>query len=164
MSTDFDYRINILLIGNATVGKTSLLLRYTDSPMNTSYLPTIGVEYSLKTIEHQGTRFRLQIWDLSGQERFRAITYTYYRGAGGILLVYSCDDFESFESILHWFEKIHQHAPENVPMVLIGNKSDSENRKISWEQGNSLANKLRIPFFETSAKFDLNISKPSQPV
>ncbi|RYR03172.1 hypothetical protein Ahy_B06g082010 isoform A [Arachis hypogaea] len=93
---DYDYLIKLLLIGDSGVGKSCLLLRFSDGSFTTSFITTIGIDFKIRTIELDGKRIKLQIWDTAGQERFRTITTAYYRGAMGILLVYDVTDESSF--------------------------------------------------------------------
>lgn len=86
-----------------------------------------------------GSRVKLQIWDTAGQERFKTITQTYYKGAMGIVLTYSIDDRSSFNDIENWMKQIKMHAGFNVVKVLVGNKSDSEKREVTVEEGLKLA-------------------------
>jgi Ras-related protein Rab-8A len=107
-----------------------------------------------------GKQVKLQIWDTAGQERFRTITTSYFRGAQGILLVYDVTDPVSFSNINNWMSQIHQHADLHVNKILIGNKCDmDEERKVSVEEGRGLAEKYKIPFFETSAKSKVNVGE-----
>uniref|UniRef100_A0A9I9D609 Ras-related protein RABE1c-like n=1 Tax=Cucumis melo TaxID=3656 RepID=A0A9I9D609_CUCME len=98
---DYDYLIKLLLIGDSGVGKSCLLLRFSDGSFTTSFITTIGIDFKIRTIELDGKRIKLQIWDTAGQERFRTITTAYYRGAMGILLVYDVTDESSFNSKYH---------------------------------------------------------------
>ena len=112
----------------------------------------------MKTIEIDEKKIKIQIWDTAGQERFKTITQTYYKGAMGIILAYSVDDRDSFLNIESWMKQIKQHANENVCMLLVGTKSDIPNRIVSLEEGKRLAESYGIPFYETSAKKDMNIN------
>ncbi|KAJ8538363.1 hypothetical protein K7X08_014903 [Anisodus acutangulus] len=96
---DYDYLIKLLLIGDSGVGKSCLLLRFSDGSFTTSFITTIGIDFKIRTIELDGKRIKLQIWDTAGQERFRTITTAYYRGAMGILLVYDVTDESSFNRV-----------------------------------------------------------------
>ena len=100
----------------------------------------------------------MQIWDTAGQERFKTITQTYYRGAMGIVLTYACNDMDSFNNVDSWMSQIKTHASHEVQMILVANKSDMPDRAVSTEQGQELASKYGIPFFETSAKEDINVN------
>ncbi|KAG6678313.1 hypothetical protein I3843_14G072500 [Carya illinoinensis] len=128
---DYDYLIKLLLIGDSGVGKSCLLLRFSDGSFTTSFITTIGIDFKIRTIELDGKRIKLQIWDTAGQERFRTITTAYYRGAMGILLVYDVTDESSFNNIRNWIRNIEQHASDNVNKILVGNKADMDESKRS---------------------------------
>lgn len=113
----------------------------------------------IKGLALDGKNVKLQIWDTAGQERFRTITQTYYKGAMGILLTYDCTDEGSFSSIRNWTQQIKLHASAQVAKVLIGNKCDRPDRKITREQGEALARELEMPFFEASAKNNINVQE-----
>ena len=106
------------------VGKSCLLLRYSDDSFTSSFITTIGIDFKIKSILIEESKVKLQIWDTAGQERFRTITTAYYRGAMGILLVYDVSDENSFTNVRNWMRQIDQNAAENVNRVLIGNKAD----------------------------------------
>lgn len=106
------------------VGKSCLLLRYSDDSFTSSFITTIGIDFKIKSIMCGDAKVKLQIWDTAGQERFRTITTAYYRGAMGILLVYDVADENSFTNVRNWMRQIDQNAAENVNRVLIGNKCD----------------------------------------
>ncbi|XP_057721003.1 ras-related protein RABE1d-like [Arachis stenosperma] len=158
---DYDYLIKLLLIGDSGVGKSCLLLRFTDDTFTTSFITTIGIDFKIRTVELDGKRIKLQIWDTAGQERFRTITSAYYRGAMGILLVYDITDESSFENIRNWIRNIEEHASDNVNRILVGNKADMDESKrvVPTSKGQALANEYGIKFFETSAKTNLNVEK-----
>ncbi|RHZ49998.1 hypothetical protein Glove_508g12 [Diversispora epigaea] len=156
----YDYLIKLLLIGDSGVGKSCLLLRFSDDSFTPSFITTIGIDFKIRTIELDGKRIKLQIWDTAGQERFRTITTAYYRGAMGILLVYDVTDERSFNNIRNWFSNIEQHATEGVNKILIGNKCDwIEKMAITKEQGQALADEFGIKFLETSAKANINVEE-----
>jgi len=111
------------------VGKSCLLLRFSDGSFTTSFITTIGIDFKIRTIELDGKRIKLQIWDTAGQERFRTITTAYYRGAMGILLVYDVTDESSFNNIRNWIRNIEQHASDSVNKILVGNKADMDESK-----------------------------------
>lgn len=156
----FDMQIKLLMIGDSGVGKTCLLLRYANDSFSPTFITTIGIDFKIKTIELDGKVIKLQIWDTAGQERFRTITTSYFRGAQGILLVYDVTDRGSFENIRNWVAQIQQHADLNVNKVLIGNKCDVPEAQIvvMEEEGRKLAEEYGIPFFQTSAKQNVNVT------
>ncbi|CAM8961786.1 unnamed protein product [Rhodiola kirilowii] len=158
---DYDYLIKLLLIGDSGVGKSCLLLRFSDDSFTTSFITTIGIDFKIRTVELDGKRIKLQIWDTAGQERFRTITTAYYRGAMGILLVYDVTDESSFNNIKNWIRNIEQHASDNVNKVLVGNKADMDESKraVPTAKGQALADEYGIKFFETSAKTNLNVEQ-----
>ncbi|CAL5420093.1 unnamed protein product [Camellia sinensis] len=204
---DYDYLIKLLLIGDsgegqyklndidmyspflyerkngeARVGKSCLLLRFSDGSFTTSFITTIGIDFKIRTIELDGKRIKLQIWDTAGQERFRTITTgsiishfccykvfsssspssaAYYRGAMGILLVYDVTDESSFNNIRNWIRNIEQHASDNVNKILVGNKADMDESKraVPTSKGQALADEYGIKFFETSAKTNMNVEE-----
>jgi Ras-related protein Rab-8A len=120
------------VLTSAGVGKSCLLLRYSDDSFTSSFITTIGIDFKIKSILVDESKVKLQIWDTAGQERFRTITTAYYRGAMGILLVYDVSDENSFINVRNWMRQIDQNAAENVNRVLIGNKADvdSENHSL----------------------------------
>ena len=114
MNPEYDYLFKLLLIGDSGVGKSCLLLRFADDTYSESYISTIGVDFKIRTIEHDGKTIKLQIWDTAGQERFRTITSSYYRGAHGIIVVYDVTDQDSFDNVKQWLQEIERYASENV--------------------------------------------------
>jgi Ras-related protein Rab-1A len=159
-ATEYDYLFKLLLIGDSGVGKSCLLLRFADHTYTESYISTIGVDFKIRTIELDGKTIKLQIWDTAGQERFRTITSSYYRGAHGIIVVYDVTDVESFNNVKQWLNEIDRYATENVTKLLVGNKCDLVNKKaVDYETAKDFADKLNIPFLETSAKNATNVEK-----
>mmetsp|Transcript_26175 Transcript_26175/g.80522 ORF Transcript_26175/g.80522 Transcript_26175/m.80522 type:complete len:202 (-) Transcript_26175:266-871(-) len=159
-SRPFDLQIKLLMIGDSAVGKTSLLLRYANDTFSSTFITTIGIDFKIKTIDLDGKRVKLQIWDTAGQEQFRTITRSYFRGAQGIVLVYDITDRGTFNSVRSWMSQIADHADAQVNRVLIGNKCDHESaRQVSTDEGQRLAEEYGVRFFETSAKNDVNVSE-----
>ncbi|KAJ7427532.1 Ras-related protein Rab-10 [Willisornis vidua] len=152
------------MAGESCVGKTSIVRRYTEpgSPpagaAAASYLATIGIDFKVKPVMFNDTRVKLQIWDTAGQERFHTLSTSYFRGAQGFVLVYDITDLKSFQSITMWMEDIHEKAGDEVDVILLGNKCDKESERVVPKQkGEKLAWEYGIPFFETSAKDNVNI-------
>lgn len=164
MATDkkprYDLQIKLMMIGDQAVGKTALLVRYADGDFSEVLLPTIGIDFKIKTIELQGKTVKLQIWDTAGQERFRTITQAYYRGAMGILLIYDVTNTKSWTNVRTWVRNIEGNAPQTVNKILIGNKCDlSSMRQVSKQQGEQLAREYGMKFFETSARDNSNVQE-----
>ena len=155
----YDHLFKLLIIGESGVGKTCLLLRFTDDSFTANHLTTIGIDFKIKIINLENKLIKLQIWDTAGQERFRTITKTYYKGAHGIILTYDVTDENSFKNIKNWIKQIEQNAQTNVCKVLVGNKCDKPDRKVSEEEGRKLANDFGMNLFETSAKSNQNVNE-----
>ncbi|CAL9120012.1 unnamed protein product [Musa textilis] len=160
MNTEYDYLFKLLLIGDSSVGKSCLLIRFADDSYVDSYISTIGVDFKIRTVELDGKTIKLQIWDTAGQERFRTITSSYYRGAHGIIIVYDITEMESFNNIKQWLSEIDRYASDSVCKLLVGNKCDlAEDRVVETEKAKAFADSLGIPFIETSAKDSINVEK-----
>ncbi|GAA5974009.1 hypothetical protein JCM11641_008211 [Rhodosporidiobolus odoratus] len=154
--------LKLLVIGASSVGKSSLLLRFTDetflSPDETS--ATIGVDFKVKVMERKGKRWKLSIWDTAGQERFRTLTSSYYRGAQGVILVYDITARDTFDSLASWINELDTFAgtgpaSREVVRMIVGNKVDKEfSRTVSTEEGRAFAASRDPPwlFMECSAK------------
>ena len=159
MITDYDYLFKIVIIGDSGVGKSCMLLRFADGTFTDSFISTIGVDFKIKTLNIDNKKIKLQIWDTAGQDRFKSITSSYYRGAHGIILVYDITDNDSFRNIEKWLGDIERYGLKDVNKLLIGNKCDlTEKRVVEYEKGKQLANDLNIIFIETSAKDSTNIN------
>jgi len=159
-ASEYDYLFKLLLIGDSGVGKSCLLLRFADHAYTESYISTIGVDFKIRTIDLDGKTIKLQIWDTAGQERFRTITSSYYRGAHGIIVVYDVTDMDSFNNVKQWLNEIDRYACENVNKLLVGNKCDLVHKRVvDTETAKAFAEKLEIPFLETSAKAATNVEK-----
>ena len=128
-NTTHDYMFKLVLIGDSEVGKTQLLLRYTKNQFTLRPVPTIGVEFVAQTVRFDDHVIRAQIWDTAGQDRYRAITSTYYRQAIGVLLVYDISRKVSFDNINRWLTEVRDHADEKAEIILVGNKSDLEDKR-----------------------------------
>ena len=158
-SHKYDFLFKLLIIGESGVGKTCLLLRFTDDSFTANHLTTIGIDFKIKIITIENKLIKLQIWDTAGQERFRTITKTYYKGAHGIILTYDVTDQNSFKNIRNWIKQIEANAQTNVCKVLVGNKCDKPDRVVTEEEGRKLASDFNMSFFETSAKTNQNVNE-----
>uniref|UniRef100_A0A915LLN5 Ras-related protein Rab-35 n=1 Tax=Meloidogyne javanica TaxID=6303 RepID=A0A915LLN5_MELJA len=131
-SRDYDFLFKLLIIGDSGVGKSSLLLRFSDNTFSANYITTIGVDFKIRTITVKGYKVKLQIWDTAGQERFRTITSTYYRGTHGVVVVYDVTTQDSFANVKRWLHEIETNC-ENVQRILVGNKLDEPTRRVVSE-------------------------------
>ena len=160
VAVNFDYLFKYIIIGDAAVGKSNLLLRYTHGQFKPEYQLTIGVEFGAKNISILNKTYRIQIWDTAGQENFRSITRAYYKNSACALVVYDITNRESFDNVSTWIEDCRNQSPQTIFMVLVGNKTDLElenKRAVSFEEGQELAEKNKMMFFETSAKSGKNV-------
>jgi len=146
--------LKILIIGESGVGKSSLLLRFTDDQFDPELAATIGVDFKVKVMDQQGNKVKLAIWDTAGQERFRTLTPSYYRGAQGAILVYDVSSRESFSKVEDWLNELETYSTNHdLIKMLVGNKCDKEaERMVSKEEGQKCARKYQMMFIEASAK------------
>ena len=155
----YDYLMKFIIIGDSGVGKTCFLMRFADDSFTTSHISTIGIDFKIKPITIDGKNIKLQIWDTAGQDRFRTITQTYYKGAMGVILAYDCTDENSFNNVRSWIKQLEAHATPGVCKVLVGNKSDSPNKKVDPSRGEELAKEYGMNFFDASAKNNINVKE-----
>ncbi|CAJ2666036.1 ras-related protein RABB1b [Trifolium pratense] len=156
----YDYLFKYIIIGDTGVGKSCLLLQFTDKRFQPVHDLTIGVEFGARMLTIDSRPIKLQIWDTAGQESFRSITRSYYRGAAGALLVYDITRRETFNHLASWLEDARQHANPNMTITLIGNKCDlSHRRAVSKEEGEQFAKENGLLFMEASAKTAQNVEE-----
>ncbi|KAJ3435906.1 ras-related protein rab-2-a [Anaeramoeba flamelloides] len=156
----FNYLYKFVIIGDSGVGKSCILLQFTDHRFQALHDLTIGVEFGARLIDIEGEKIKLQIWDTAGQESFRSITRSYYRGAAGALLVYDITRRETFNHLVSWLEDARQHSSKDLKIMLVGNKLDLDyKREVSYEEGLTFAQEHNLTFVETSAKSSQNIEE-----
>ena len=152
-SGSFDHIFKILLIGDAGVGKSSILLRFTDDTFEEQMASTIGVDFRVKTVAIGGKKNKLTIWDTAGQERFRTLTSSYYRGCHGIILVFDMNEREAFEHLQRWLEELELYTTnQHAVKLLVGNKKDVNQREVSDVEAQNFARKQGMMYIEASAK------------
>ena len=156
----FDIKFKILVFGESTSNKASLIRRYTKDQFGGIYLNTVGIDFQDKLIQIEDKKVKLQIWDTAGQERFRNVAKNYFQNTQGFVLVYNITDRQSFEKLSFWLEQIKLNASEKVKIVLVGNNCDLANeRKVSIEEAEEFAKKNNMKFFEASPKEGTNVNE-----
>ena len=159
-NNNYDMIFKIVLIGDSSVGKTNILSKYISDEYDPDTQATIGVELSTKNYTFDNNEVKVQIWDTAGQEKYRSITSSYYKGAHGCLLVYDITRKVTFENIDKWLAEIKLSSNNEINMVLIGNKCDLEDkREVSIEEAQNKAKLLNMAFMETSALNGTNVEK-----
>jgi len=157
---DYDHLFKLLMIGDSDVGKSSILLRFTEDKFDEEHPCTIGVDFKIKLVSFAGKKINLTIWDTAGQEKFRSLTSSYYRGTQGIVLVYDVTRRESFSNLEQWLNEIEMYSSNaEVVKLLVGNKVDKENREVTYEEGKAFAKAKNMLFIECSAKTRLGIQQ-----
>lgn len=156
---DYKFLFKVVLVGNAGVGKTCLVRRFTQGLFPPGQGATIGVDFMIKTVEIGNEKVKLQIWDTAGQERFRSITQSYYRSAHALILVYDISCQPTFDCLPDWLREIEEYASSKVLRVLVGNKIDREDREIPTHVGEDFAQRHSMYYLETSAKEAENVER-----
>ena len=154
--------IKIMTLGNSSVGKTSIILKYIDNEFSVNYLSTLGIDFKQKKIKlKDGKEVNLRIFDTAGQEKFKSGSVGFIKKTDGIILMYDISNSESFESTNNWLASIKEFGKEKLPVILVGNKCDlpDDERKISFKEGKDKADEFKTPFYETSCKEGKNINE-----
>ena len=163
MANNYNYLFKYIIIGDPSVGKSNILMKFAHNKFTDEYQATIGVEFGAKNIAFNSQIYRIQIWDTAGQENFRSITRAYYKNSVCALVVYDITSRESFEHVQNWIQDIKDQSPKTVLIVLVGNKVDlEENRVVSYDEGSEFAVKNGLIFEETSAKSGQGIEEVFQ--
>ena len=151
--------LKLLTLGNSCVGKSSIVIRYTENKFYSSYLTTIGVDFLRKVITVGDKEINLQIWDSAGQEKYNSISKQYYNKADGIILVFDLNSRMSFDGMMNWLEEIEVSTAKGIPIVIVGNKCDLATREITTDEAYEFAETKNIPYFETSAMTGHNVNE-----
>ena len=159
---NYDEKCQLLIIGDSTVGKTSILSRYSNGTFNASYLATVGLDNFTKDEIINNKTVRIKMWDTAGQERYKSLTKGFFRNAQGIMVVYDVTNSETFENLKYWINSIKTHMDseiDKIAIIIIGNKIDAEEREIKYEEAELFCKDHNYPYFETSAKTGKNINE-----
>ena len=160
---EYSYSVKFIIVGDSSVGKSNILLRFSRNIFDSGHQATLGIEFANKHLIYNNTDYLVQIWDTAGQENFRSVTRAYYKASAVAMVVYDITKEESFEHIKTWLSDCKELAPNTVLLVLVGNKTDlEEQRVISKERGENLAKENNMLFFETSAKLGDGIEQAFQ--
>ena len=148
----------IILLGDSSVGKTSLILRFCDDKFMEIGTSTIGVDTKTKDVIHNGKKIQLEIWDTAGEERFRTLAKNSYQGSDGIILVYDITQKKTFNNIKHWYDNIKNNIDiDKVAIILVGNKSDLPDPQVKKESSEKFCEQYNLQLIETSCKENINV-------
>ena len=152
---NYDKTCQLLIIGDTSVGKTSILTRYTNGTFKEEYLATVGLDYHTKIEDINNQTIQIKLWDTAGQERFKSLTQNLFRNAEGVLLVFDITKNETFYGLKDWISSIKKNIDSQsvfMPIIILGNKIDLEGREVSTEDAEKFAKENNYKYFETSAK------------
>lgn len=145
--------LKLLMIGESNVGKSSILLRFTEDEFHENMQSTVGMDYRTKQVTIDGNTVKLAIWDTAGQERFRTLTPSYYRDGQGAILVYDVTDRVTFMKLETWLNELNTYCNKtDIIKMIVGNKIDLPNREVSTEEGLQFARRHQTLYIESSAK------------
>ena len=150
--SEYYYSVKFIIVGDSSVGKSNILLRFSRNVFDPGHQATLGIEFANKHLLYNNNDYLVQVWDTAGQENFRSVTRAYYKASAVAMVVYDITNEESFQHIQTWIKDCRDLAPRTVQLILIGNKTDLEDqRAVSKEKGEELARENKMLFFETSA-------------
>uniref|UniRef100_A0A4W5K2E5 Calcium release activated channel regulator 2Ab n=1 Tax=Hucho hucho TaxID=62062 RepID=A0A4W5K2E5_9TELE len=155
-----DRLFKVVLVGNSSVGKTSLLRTFCDGRFHPSSSATVGIDYSVKTLMLDNTQVAMQLWDTAGQERYRSITKQFFRKADGVVVMYDVTLLDSFKAVRPWLINVQEAAGEGIPILLLGNKMDvTSEREVPLKDAETLAHDTRVIFYEVSVYTGYNVTE-----
>lgn len=156
-SNKSEMQVKLLLLGDQAVGKSSLMMRYTDDEFNLNIMGTAGMDLKKKNLKFKDEDVKVLIYDTAGHERFRLIAKNQYKGSKGIILIYDVTDKKSFDNVSYWINNIKETIENEVEILLVGNKIDKEGKAVPTEEGKAFADQHNVSFAETSAKTGENV-------
>jgi small GTP-binding protein len=152
--------VKVVLLGDTGVGKSSLVLRFVTKNFRPFSESTIGASFMSKLVMVNGAAVKFQIWDTAGQEKYRSLAPMYYRGAAAAILVYDVTSMQSFRKVKNWCKELQSYGPEDIVLVLAGNKVDlADQREVDAATAKRYADEIGALFLETSAKENTNVSQ-----
>ena len=157
---NYDQKCQLLIIGDSTVGKTSILSRFANGTFNSNYLATVGLDNFTKDEIIDNKTIRIKMWDTAGQERYKSLTKSFFRNAQGVMVVYDVTNSETYDNLKFWMQSIKNNmSPDmgEIPIIIMGNKIDCEDREVNAKEAESFWKEQGYPYFETSAKTGENI-------
>ncbi|MFX0103753.1 MAG: Rab family GTPase [Candidatus Hodarchaeota archaeon] len=152
------FKMKIAICGDGNVGKTSLVIQFTEKAFRSTYLPTIGVNITEKSVYYGKNCIKFVLWDIAGQAKFTTVRKHFYTGAQGVILIFDLTNPQSLGSITGWYSDVKKTLGDSFNGVVLGNKCDlKEERAVSDADAQELASSLGMPYFETSAKTGENV-------
>lgn len=159
-STSSPSKYKVVFLGDQSVGKTSIILRFMYDSFDPNYQATIGIDFLSKTMYVDDSVVRLQLWDTAGQERFRSLIPSYIKDSSFAIVVYDITSKQSFDTVQKWVEDARALRGSEVQIMLVGNKADlAEKREVPMEDAQKLSEELNVMFIEVSAKAGVNIKQ-----
>lgn len=149
--SDYDFLFKVIVVGDGAVGKTALVIRFSEGRFQDHYKMTIGVDFAIKMVEIGGKKVKLQIWDTGGQERFSYIRPLYYKGAMGVIYVFDITNRQSFDNVEKWRKEVTDYCG-GIPALLVANKCDLPDKAVTVDEANTMGTRVNGPFYEASAK------------
>ncbi len=153
------YLLKLVTVGSASVGKTSMIVRYSTGAFRENYSPTLGTAFSYKKMKLDGNFVTLQIWDMGSQDFLERVRANYYIGAHGVFFVYDITSWESFNDVQEWKDEVDRNL-DKYKSLLVANKTDlALERVVSTEEGQEMAAKLGMDYIETSVKLNRSVNE-----
>ena len=153
----YDELYKLLIIGDSNTGKSCLMNCFVGDEFDDVYIPTIGVDFKVRSVVLDGVKIKLQVWDTAGDPRFRTITRAYYRGSTGIIVTYSVTKKESFQNVPHWIEEAKRFGRPDVNLIVVGTGCDRREREVDYFTARDFADEQQLSFLEVSAKDSTNV-------
>jgi len=154
--SDYDYLFKVIVVGDGAVGKTALVIRFSEGRFQDHYKMTIGVDFAIKMVEIAGKKVKLQIWDTGGQERFSYIRPLYYKGAMGVIYVFDITNRQSFDNVEKWRKEVTDYCG-GIPALLVANKCDLPDKAVTEDEATEMGVRVNGPFYQASAKTGDNV-------